>query len=183
MKLGSRVATDDQNLEFVDASFYQGEFLVAKLSLVLIVWSVARGLVLPFTVFFSWYLLSSRSSAATLSAVGLVCVGFFLGVSSENLHASSIGVVLGVCSSVTTAVHAIVVKRSLPIVNNNTLDLVYYSNLLSAIVIAPFVLVSGEIFVVLDLPKSDSFNTFLLGVAITVSLHQLIRSETDARYY
>lgn len=143
----------------MDASFYQ----------------IARGLVLPFTVLFSWFLLKTYSSPATLGAVGIVCLGFFFGVSSENLSATSIGIMLGVASSVTTAVHAIVVKRSLPIVNGQTLDLVYYSNLLSAGVIAPFILVSGEAGVVAELlmggaENPDALKTFLTGAAITVSL-------------
>lgn len=147
-----------QLAEYVDASFYQ----------------IARGLVLPFTVLFSWFLLKTHSSPATLGAVGLVCLGFFFGVSSENLHASSIGIALGVASSVTTAVHAIVVKRSLPIVDGQTLDLVYYSNLLSAGVIAPFVLLSGEAWVVADMVmgvgnNTAALKTFLFGAAITVS--------------
>ena len=144
-------------IEYVDASFYQ----------------IARGLVLPFTVLFSWFLLKTHSSRATLGAVGLVCLGFLFGVSSENMHASSIGIALGVASSVTTAVHAIVVKRSLPIVDGQTLDLVYYSNLLSAGVIAPFVLLSGEAWVVADMmmgvgDNSAALRTFLFGAAITV---------------
>ena len=97
-----------------------------------------------------------------------------LGVSAEKLHASSIGIALGVASSVTTAVHAIIVKRSLPIVDGSTLDLVYYSNLLSAGVIVPFVLVSGEAWVVLEMvagtgAKPEALGTFLWGAAITVS--------------
>ncbi|GAA5966377.1 hypothetical protein JCM3765_005082 [Sporobolomyces pararoseus] len=142
-------------LQYVDASFYQ----------------IARGLVLPFTVFFSWYLLRTRSSPATLGAVAIVCVGFMLGVSSENMHASALGISLGVASSVTTAVHAIVVKRSLSVVSG-TLDLAYYSNLLSALVIAPFVILSGEIWTVLDMLLGDgdgaaAFGTFMTGAAVT----------------
>ncbi|GAA6060136.1 hypothetical protein JCM10212_001433 [Sporobolomyces blumeae] len=142
-------------LQYVDASFYQ----------------IARGLVLPFTVFFSWYLLNTRSSRATLGAVAIVCVGFMLGVSSENMHTSLLGICLGVASSVTTSVHAIVVKRSLSVVSG-TLDLAYYSNLLSALVIAPFVLLSGEIWVVLDMLLGDgegagAFGTFMTGAAVT----------------
>ncbi|GAA5830118.1 hypothetical protein JCM3766R1_002792 [Sporobolomyces carnicolor] len=142
-------------LQYVDASFYQ----------------IARGLVLPFTVFFSWYLLRTRSSPATLGAVAIVCVGFMLGVSSENMHTSALGISLGVASSVTTAVHAIVVKRSLSVVSG-TLDLAYYSNLLSALVIAPFVILSGEIWTVLDMLLGDgegaaAFSTFMTGAAVT----------------
>ncbi|KAL8283616.1 hypothetical protein RQP46_005411 [Phenoliferia psychrophenolica] len=143
-------------LQYVDASFYQ----------------IARGLVLPFTVFFSWFLLRTHSSSQTLIAVGIVCFGFLLGVSSERISASSIGVALGVASSITTSVHAIVVKHSLPIVNGSTLDLVYYQNLLSAIVILPFVLLSGEGFVVWDMAlgagdNKGALGTFLTGAAVT----------------
>lgn len=140
----------------MDASFYQ----------------IARGLVLPFTVFFSWWLLRTQSSVPTLGAVALVCIGFMAGVSAENMSTSMIGVILGVASSVTTAVHAIVVKRSLSVVSG-TLDLAYYSNLYSALVILPFVLVSGEVFTVLDMVAGEGaegqFGTFLIGASVTVS--------------
>ncbi|ORY72212.1 hypothetical protein BCR35DRAFT_307763 [Leucosporidium creatinivorum] len=141
-------------LQYVDASFYQ----------------IARGLVLPFTVFFSWWLLRTKSSVPTLAAVAVVCVGFMAGVSAENMSTSFIGVALGVASSVTTAVHAIVVKRSLAVVSG-TLDLAYYSNLLSALVILPFVLVSGEVFTVLEMVAGEGeegqFGTFLIGASVT----------------
>lgn len=142
-------------LQYVDASFYQ----------------IARGLVLPFTVFFSWFLLRTHSSRATLGAVAIVCLGFLLGVGGD-IHASSLGIALGVASSVTTAVHSIIVKHSLPIVNNNTLDLVYYSNLLSAFVILPFVVLSGEAGTFLEMAmgvgeNSAALRTFLTGASVT----------------
>ncbi|GAA5984646.1 hypothetical protein JCM11641_004550 [Rhodosporidiobolus odoratus] len=142
-------------LQYVDASFYQ----------------IARGLVLPFTVFFSWYILGSRSSQSTLVAVGIVCIGFMLGVSGE-IHTTFLGTGLGVLSSLTTAVHAIVVKRSLSVVSG-TLDLAYYSNLLSALVILPFVILSGEIWTVMDMVFAEggsddgAFKTFITGAAVT----------------
>lgn len=141
---------------------------------------IARGLVLPITVFFSWFLLRTRSSPSTLIAVGLVCVGFLAGVfldtpaqkpGATSTGPSAIGIVLGIASSVTTAVHAIIVKRSLAIVTG-TLDLAYFSNLLSAFVILPFVLLSGEASVVLDMvfgagDNAAALGTFLWGASIT----------------
>jgi GDP-fucose transporter C1 len=140
-------------LQYVDASFYQ----------------VARGLVLPFTVLFSYFLLSSRSSSLSLLAVAVVCVGFFLGVSSESLHASTTGTMLGVFSSLTTSVHAIVVKKSLNVVKGSTMDLVYYNNLLSAVLLSPLVLLSGESSIVVDmfLQGGSTLNTFVGGAFIT----------------
>jgi GDP-fucose transporter C1 len=125
--------------------------------------------VLPFTVFFSWWLLRTKSSPPTLLAVGVVCIGFFAGVSAEKVGGTSmIGVILGVASSVTTAVHAIVVKRSLNIVSG-TMDLAYFSNLLSAFVILPFIFLSGEIFTIFDMMFGDGpgFWTFIVGATIT----------------
>lgn len=122
-------------------------------------------------MFFSWYLLGSKSSRPTLIAIVIVCIGFAFGVSGE-IHTTFLGTMLGVASSVTTAVHAIVVKRSLGVVSG-TLDLAYYSNLLSAIVIAPFVILSGEIWVVFDMlvgngEAGEGFGTFMTGAAVTV---------------
>lgn len=73
----------------------------------------------------------------------------------------------------TTAVHAIVVKRSLSVVSG-TLDLAYFSNLLSAFVILPFVFLSGEVFTVIEMfseggEGAEAVGTFLTGALVTVS--------------
>lgn len=133
---------------------------------------IARGLVLPFTVFFSWYILGAKSTRPTLIAIFIVCIGFVLGVSGE-IHTTALGTALGVASSVTTAVHAIVVKRSLNVVSG-TLDLAYFQNLLSAFVILPFVFISGEFVTVIDMftggaEGSEGFSTFMTGAVVTVS--------------
>jgi GDP-fucose transporter C1 len=140
-------------LQYVDASFYQ----------------VARGLVLPFTVLFSYLLLSTRSSSALLFSVGVVCIGFFLGVTSQHINASPIGTMLGVFSSLTTSVHAIVVKKSLSVVKGSTMDLVYYNNLLSAMLLFPLVYLSGESTTVLEMVAVGGapLKTFLTGATIT----------------
>jgi len=139
-------------LQYVDASFYQ----------------VARGLVLPFTTILSYFLLGTKSSFLLLSAIGIVCFGFMVGVSSENLSVSGLGIFLGVCSSVTTAGHAIVVKKSLPVVNGSAMDLAYYSNFLSAFVMAPAALVA-ETGAVLQMFANggEQLRTFWIGGLIT----------------
>lgn len=140
-------------LQYVDASFYQ----------------VARGLVLPFTVLFSYLLLSTRSSGSILLSVSIVCFGFFLGVSSHHINASAVGTMLGVFSSLTTSVHAIVVKKSLNVVQGSTMDLVYYNNLLSAFLLSPLVLLSGESTTVLEMIATGGrpLQTFITGATIT----------------
>ncbi|PLW14109.1 hypothetical protein PCANC_12032 [Puccinia coronata f. sp. avenae] len=139
-------------LKFVDASFYQ----------------VARGLILPFTVFASRIFLGTRSSLRILISVGVVCIGFMLGVSSERFTVSHLGVFLGILSSVTTSLHAIIVKSTLEKVPS-TIALTYYGNGLSALIILPLVFLVGEPPTILALFSNgyDRFRTFFLGTLIT----------------
>ncbi|KAH9813437.1 hypothetical protein DFH28DRAFT_1222712 [Melampsora americana] len=139
-------------LQYVDASFYQ----------------VARGLILPFTVLASYLFLDSKPSPNTLSAVLVVCVGFFWGVKSEQLTVSSLGILLGVFSSLTTSVHAIVVKKSLSI-TSSPIELSYYNNLLSAILLLPIICTTSEVntFVSLVQTGGDHLQTFIIGALVT----------------
>ncbi|KAF9297790.1 hypothetical protein BGZ74_009657 [Mortierella antarctica] len=114
-------------LVYVDTSFYQ----------------IARGLVLPFTVMFAYTLLGQPSSSLVLGACFTVFCGFYTGVTSE-INVSQLGVFFGVISSITTSLHAIVIKKSLGAVNNSSIDLVYYNNFLSLVVTTPIIFLSGE---------------------------------------
>ncbi|KAJ3102674.1 hypothetical protein HDU97_000371 [Phlyctochytrium planicorne] len=78
---------------------------------------------------------------------------------------STYGVMLGVLSSVTTAGHAIVIKLNLESVKGSTLDLVYYNNLLSAILILPVVVLSGELGVLGNLIYSEITSGTTVGLA------------------
>ncbi|CAG8692111.1 14190_t:CDS:2, partial [Cetraspora pellucida] len=150
-------------LQYVDASFYQ----------------VARALVLPFTVLFSYMFLHQKSSSMILLSCFTVCVGFFVGVSSERLTLSMLGVLFGICSSVSTALHAIIIKKSLDVVKGDTMELVYYNNLLSAIVFIPIILLAGEqkdVFALFfdsdptglsDGKTNSSARTFFVGIIVT----------------
>ncbi|KAG0283838.1 hypothetical protein BGZ96_011802 [Linnemannia gamsii] len=114
-------------LVYVDTSFYQ----------------IARGLVLPFTVIFAYSLLGQASSKLVLGACFVVFCGFYTGVTSE-IDVSPYGIIFGVLSSITTSLHAIVIKKSLGAVNNSSIDLVYYNNVLSLLVTTPVFFLSGE---------------------------------------
>jgi len=146
-------------LQYVDASFYQ----------------VARALVLPFTVIFSFIFLSQKSSYKILLACLIVCIGFFVGVSSERLTISVAGIIFGICSSISTALHAIVIKKSLDVVKGNTMDLVYYNNFMSAIAFVPLIFLFGEqnqlseLFLQNTTTKQYSMEakTFLIGILVT----------------
>jgi len=99
-----------------------------------------------------------------------VCRAFFVGVSSEKqLSVSLLGVFYGVFSSITTALHAIVIKKSLAVVKENTMDLVYYNNLLSSVCFIPLILFFGEELQIYQMfsDSPGSFRTFLIGIVVT----------------
>lgn len=151
-------------LKYVDASFYQ----------------VARGLLLPFTVATSYFILHSRPSLLILLACSLVTIGFFIGVFLDGTPISSTGIFFGVASSAIAAIHSVVIKQSLSIVNGSALALSWYSNLLSAIVLIPVIILVGEppailklLFGLDELVRPDNgmspLTTFVWGSMITVS--------------
>jgi GDP-fucose transporter C1 len=79
------------------------------------------------------------------------------------------GIFFGVLSSCTTAVHSLVIKASLPIVNNVALDLAWYTNLLSAVVVG-FMAVFEAGPVTEMFANPEQANTFIIGSAVTVRL-------------
>ncbi|KAF9177527.1 hypothetical protein BGZ49_005611, partial [Haplosporangium sp. Z 27] len=120
---------------------------------------IARGLVLPFTVIFTYVLLRQPSSKLVLGACFIVFCGFYTGVTSE-INVSQWGVFFGIISSVTTSLHAIVIKKSLAAVNNSSIDLVYYNNALSFMAMTPIIFLSGESSLVLGYLNSEGFSAF-----------------------
>ncbi|KAF9242283.1 hypothetical protein BU15DRAFT_86870 [Melanogaster broomeanus] len=122
-------------LKYVDASFYQ----------------VARGLVLPFTVATSYVFLSSRPSLLILFSCSIVTLGFFVGVFLDRISVPLLGVGFGISSSAVTAIHSVVIKKSFDDIKISALDLSWYTNLLSAVVLIPLVVLAGEIPDIMDL--------------------------------
>ncbi|KAJ7031957.1 hypothetical protein C8F04DRAFT_1108723 [Mycena alexandri] len=122
------LAFSNYTLKYVDASFYQ----------------VARGLVLPFTVGTSFVMLGTRPSTRSYLSCAIVTAGFFCGVFLDSVPLSAMGIGFGVISSAITALASVVIKQSLAVVDGSTILLSWYANLLSAIVLAPIVLLAGE---------------------------------------
>ncbi|KAG6836276.1 hypothetical protein H0H93_009548 [Arthromyces matolae] len=151
-------------LKYVDASFYQ----------------VARGLVLPFTIVTSFFAFRSVPSLRIFVACGIVTIGFFVGVFLDGTQVSMIGVFFGVVSSGITALHSVVIKESLNVVNGSALLLSWYTNLLSAIILLPICFLAGEGPGVMEVFFGDApvsadggmslFATFVWGSLITGAL-------------
>ncbi len=101
-------------------------------------------------------------------------MGFFIGVAPEgNLPASSIpsaiSLFYGVFSSLSIAIHSVLVKSSLPHCNNSTIQLAYWTNAGSAILVAPFVLLHDEPARILELSATAEWNArvFVWGSLVT----------------
>ena len=87
-----------------------------------------------------------------LLAAFVVTFGFFLGVAPDTAVAQHFinapdrtAIIYGVLSSLFIAVHAVLIKSSLPHANNSTIELAYWQNLGSAIFLAPFIVFQGEL--------------------------------------
>lgn len=104
----------------------------------------------------------------------------------DGTSVSLVGIAFGVVSSGITALHSVVIKQSLNVVNGSALLLSWYTNLLSAVVLSPLIILAGEgpdilklLFSVDQLIKTDGsltvLQTFLWGSAITVSAWSMSR--------
>ncbi|KAG1861141.1 hypothetical protein DFJ58DRAFT_725836 [Suillus subalutaceus] len=148
-------------LKFVDASVYQ----------------VARGLVLPFTVLTSYFFLSARPSLRILYSCSIVTLGFFVGIFLDSVRMVLAGIVFGVASSAITAVHSVVIKKSLDVVKGSAINLSWYTNLFSAVAMIPVIVFAGEVPAIEDLiygagaiakeGKLSELQTFIWGSVIT----------------
>ncbi|KAG1743725.1 uncharacterized protein EDB91DRAFT_223605 [Suillus paluster] len=152
-------------LKYVDASVYQ----------------VARGLVLPFTVLTSYFFLSARPSLRILFSCSIVTLGFIVGVFLDSVPMMLVGIGFGVASSAITAVHSVVIKKSLDVVKGSAMHLSWYTNLLSAVLMVPIIIFAGEIPAITELffgsgvvaPKEGELSelqTFIWGSFITGAL-------------
>lgn len=136
---------------------------------------IARGLVLPLTISVSCIQTRKTPTAKVIVAAVIVTIGFALGIApSEDLPTTSIPSALsltyGVLSSLFIAIHAVLIKTSLPYCNNSTINLAWWTNVGSAIMLLPFVILDGEFFKIWDKFSNDAtwdFSVFLWGSFVT----------------
>jgi len=145
-------------LRGVDASFFQ----------------IARGLVLPLTIAVSSVHTRSAPSVNVILASVVVTGGFFLGVAPSSkvpltATPSLMSLGYGVLSSLFIAFHAVLIKSSLPYCNNSTIQLAWWTNAGSAVLLLPFVVFFGEpstLHTMLSDPRWDG-TIFLWGSLVT----------------
>ncbi|KAJ7631069.1 hypothetical protein FB45DRAFT_748062, partial [Roridomyces roridus] len=75
----------------------------------------------------------------------------------------------GVLSSLFIAVHAVLIKMSLPYCNNSTVQLAWWTNVGSAVLLLPFVIFGGEYSVLYDRVTDPNWDgtVFLWGSVVT----------------
>jgi hypothetical protein len=136
---------------------------------------------LPLTIAVTPARFHPRLATRITFAAGLVTMGFFVGVIPEgNIPVSSIpssrSLVFGVFSSLSIAVHSVLVKSSLSYCNNSTIQLAYWTNAGSAILLAPFVLLHGEPAKIAELIATSEWkmNVFAVGSLVTGSFGFLL---------
>ncbi|KAG6814135.1 hypothetical protein H0H92_002130 [Tricholoma furcatifolium] len=145
-------------LRGVEASFFQ----------------IARGLVLPLTILVSFLHMRATPSKQVLLAASTVTFGFFIGVApSTSLPAAStpsvLSLVYGILSSLFIALHAVLIKSSLPHCHNSTIQLAWWTNFGSAVFLFPAVLLHGEATLFYSNVNDPSWNgtVFIWGSLIT----------------
>jgi GDP-fucose transporter C1 len=142
-------------LRGVEASFFQ----------------IARGLVLPLTIAVAALHTHARPSKKVLAAAVVVTLGFFLGVNPSGIPAASVpsfmSLVYGVLSSLFIALHAVLIKTSLPHCHNSSIQLAYWTNAGSAALLLPFILLNGEHAKFHELVTSSDIRIFVWGSAVT----------------
>lgn len=135
---------------------------------------IARGMQLPLTILVSSWHLHQIPTKRVLVAACVVTAGFFVGITPtrslpRDAAPSSLSLFYGVISSLMIAIHAVLIKSSLPHCQNSTIQLAYWTNIGSAVMLAPFVIFHGEITKVMDLYATPSWdaNTFVWGSLVT----------------
>ncbi len=114
-------------LKYVEVSFYQ----------------VARSLTIVFNVMLSFFVLKQRTAKSSLFWVAVVVAGYLMGCDGE-VNFSWVGVGFGVTASLFVAMYAIMVKKTLKCVNDDSWLLMIYSNVNTMILMPIIVMLAGE---------------------------------------
>jgi GDP-fucose transporter C1 len=148
-------------LRDVEAAFYQ----------------IARGMQLPLTIAVSALATQTKPAFPTIGCAAIVTMGFMIGVSfSSGLPAVSVATPLalfyGFLSSLSIALHAVLLKSSLPAVNGSSTVMSYWTNAGAGILLGLIALLNGEVksFYLMVNNQSDitwDWGTFLWGNVVT----------------
>ncbi|CAE6462679.1 unnamed protein product [Rhizoctonia solani] len=108
---------------------------------------IARGLVLPLTIAVAAIHGRKTPSLLVIVSASLVTGGFLVGTTPSatiTTATSQAGLIYGVLSALAISVHAVLISAALPKVHGSALELAYWTNAGTAVLLAPVMLLDGE---------------------------------------
>lgn len=152
-------------LQFVEVSFYQ----------------VARSLTILFTILFTYLILSQKTAPAAMVACAVVVIGFSIGSIGEA-RLSLAGLAFGLTSSVFISLYGIYVKKIMHVLDGNQWRLLLYNAIISAILLLPLIVLSGEVGDLVESGELERTETWvtntiagLLGFALNIAVFLQIK--------
>lgn len=147
-------------LQYSDAMMYQ----------------IARSLVLPITIALTPLLLKENVSLRTIGCCLVILVGFGVGILGEKeLRVSLKGIIFGALSSLSTALHAIIIKQAFAKVEEKSpFDMIYYNNVLSALILLPLLVFEAKPLISSINASDSSFRALLIGTLVAGTMGLLV---------
>lgn len=147
-------------LQYSDAMMYQ----------------IARSLVLPITIMLTPLLLKERVSLRVIACCIIILTGFGVGILGEKeLKVSMKGIIFGALSSLSTALHAVIIKQAFgKIEEKSPFDMIYYNNVLSAMILLPILGFETRSILTAVRTNTEALKALLLGTAVAGSMGLLV---------
>lgn len=140
------------------------------------VYQIARSLVLPITIALTPLLLKESVSLRVIGCCFIIIVGFVVGIFGEQeIKVSMKGIVFGALSSLSTALHAIIIKQAFAkIEEKSPYDMIYYNNVLSTLLLLP--MLGFEAKSVISTIKGNwvALEALLIGIAVAGTMGLLV---------
>lgn len=147
-------------LQYSDAMMYQ----------------IARSLVLPITITLTPLLLKERVSFRVIGCCLIILIGFGVGILGEKeLKVSTKGIIFGALSSLSTALHAVIIKQAFAKVEEKSpFDMIYYNNILSALILSPLLGFEARSIIAAVKYNSEMLKALSIGTAVAGSMGLLV---------
>lgn len=140
------------------------------------VYQIARSLVLPLTIALTPLLLKERVSLRVVGCCLVIIVGFAVGILGEReIKVSMKGIIFGALSSLSTALHTVIIKQAFTTIEEkSSFDMIYYNNVLSTILLMPMLGFEARSVINAFKAKDAVLEALLIGIAIAGTLGLLV---------
>ena len=147
-------------LQYSDAMMYQ----------------IARSLVLPITIALTPLLLKEKVSLRVIGCCLIILIGFGVGLLGEKeLRVSLKGIIFGALSSLSTALHAVIIKQAFSkIQENSPFDMIYYNNVLSALILLPILGFESRSIITAINVHDGTLKALMIGIIVAGTMGLLV---------